>query len=517
MKIDELISELLKIRKGILDCEAEYNQLIESVHPNYRYSARNFIRYLKLRTYELRPLQEQLSAMGLSSIGHSERYVLANIENILYFLHLYVGRPFQGSFDLGEHPVNYYKSITVMTENTERLLGKTNQPYHTRIMVTLPERAAHDPEWIEALINAGMENARINCSHDNQDIWEKISVNIREITKRTGRDCRIYMDLPGPKLRTGRVETSYAHGEKKAKDYISLHQGDILHVCHKDIAGKGACYDDSGKLAEPARVSISIPSVFRDIKTGDRIWFDDGKIGGRVTELHNDYFTVCITRTKPKGSKLRAERGINLPDSKLNLPSLQDEDIELLPFIVKHADMIGYSFVRKAKDVEMLQQELKKYGKEDIGIVLKIENQEAFSNLPELLLTAMRSPNIGLMIARGDLAVELGPERISEVQEMLLWLTDAAFIPNIWATQVFERLAKEGVATRSEITDASMSSRSECVMLNKGENILETVEILASILQRMEAHQYKKRGTLRPLAVAGNFFNKGTGLNNRQS
>jgi pyruvate kinase len=168
--------------------------------------------------------------------------------------------------------------------------------------------------------------------------------------------------------------------------------------------------------------------------------------------------------------------------------------------------MIGYSFVRTAADVMALQQKLENYGRSDIGLVLKIENRDAFENLPELLIAAMRSPNIGVMIARGDLAVELGAERISEVQEQILWLCEAAFIPNIWATQVLEKLSKEGIATRSEITDASMAARSECVMLNKGKNMVETVRILSGILHRMEAHQYKKKGTLRALGVAEGFF-----------
>ena len=506
MEIEELITELLKIREAILSSEEKYQKLIDSVHPNYLYSARNFVRYLQLRTFELRPIQEQLSALGLSSIGHSERYVLANIENILYFLHLYVGRSFQGRFDLGDHPVNYFKSIHVLDENTERLLGTSNQSFHTRIMVTLPTEAAHDSQLIRDLMDAGMENARINCSHDTPDDWDRMAANVREVAAETNRDCKIYMDIPGPKLRTGVVRWQEESG--KEKNFIRLKPGDVLKVCRAELEGHAAVYSESGELIEPACISISLPTVVDDVAPRHRIWFDDGKIGGVIEEVRPDYFMVKILRAKPGGSKLAAEKGINLPDTKLNLPALPDEDLEILPFLVKTADLIGYSFVRTADDVRFLQLKLKELNRPEIGIVLKIENQEAFSNVPELLLTAMHSPNIGLMIARGDLAVELGPERISEVQEMLLWLCEAAFIPNIWATQVLERLAKEGIATRSEITDASMSARSECVMLNKGEHIVETVRILSSILSRMEAHQYKKKGTLRPLAVAGRFFDR---------
>ena len=141
-------------------------------------------------------------------------------------------------------------------------------------------------------------------------------------------------------------------------------------------------------------------------------------------------------------------------------------------------------------------------------LVIKVETKRGFKSLPKVMLAAMRRYPVAVMIARGDLAVELGAERISEVQEQILWLCEAAFIPNIWATQVLEKLSKEGVATRAEITDASMAARSECVMLNKGDNMQETVQILYNILHRMEAHQYKKKGTLRALRVAEGFLSK---------
>ncbi len=143
----------------------------------------------------------------------------------------------------------------------------------------------------------------------------------------------------------------------------------------------------------------------------------------------------------------------------MQLPSLTDEDISYLPFIVKTADIVGYSFVRTPKDVKQLIDALSKLNRMDIGIVLKIENKEAFNNLSDLLLTAMKWSNMGVMIARGDLAVELGIERISEVQEQILWVCEAAHVPVIWATQILENLAQTGLATRAEITDASMSVR----------------------------------------------------------
>lgn len=131
--------------------------------------------------------------------------------------------------------------------------------------------------------------------------------------------------------------------------------------------------------------------------------------------------------------------------------------------------------------------------------MLKIETRRAFERLPELVLEAMREDAAGIMITRGDLAVEIGYERLAEVQEEILWLAEAAHLPVIWATQVLETLAQTRIPSRSEITDAAMGERAECVMLNKGSHIVEAVETLDSILGRMEHHQSKKRSLLRRL------------------
>jgi len=138
-----------------------------------------------------------------------------------------------------------------------------------------------------------------------------------------------------------------------------------------------------------------------------------------------------------------------------------------------------------------------------LGVVLKIENRQAFENLPRILLAGLRHGRpLGVMIARGDLAVELGFERLSEVQQEILWLCEAAHIPVIWATQILESMAKKGVPSRAEVTDAAMAVVAECVMLNKGPYIVETVVMLRDILARMDQHYHKRRATLRPLSVA---------------
>ena len=138
-------------------------------------------------------------------------------------------------------------------------------------------------------------------------------------------------------------------------------------------------------------------------------------------------------------------------------------------------------------------------GGDHVGVELKIETRRAFERLPQLLLTAMRRPCVGVMIARGDLAVEVGYWRLAELQEEILWLCEAAHLPVIWATQVLEQLAHSGLPSRAEISDAAMGERAECVMLNKGPHIDDAVVVLDDILRRMAEHHYKKKALLRQL------------------
>jgi pyruvate kinase len=140
-----------------------------------------------------------------------------------------------------------------------------------------------------------------------------------------------------------------------------------------------------------------------------------------------------------------------------------------------------------------------------LGIILKIETPKAFERLPDLILAAMRSNRVGVMIARGDLAVECGFERTGELQEEIMWIAEAAHVPVIWATQVLENLAKKGQLSRAEITDAAMAVRAECVMLNKGPYVVDAVRVLDDVLRRMQCHQAKKSALLRPLALADRF------------
>jgi len=360
-ELDNLIRELTTLHSDLLALEIEGMAQATNIHASYQQSAKNLLHYLALRRHDIRRLKDRLSALGLSSLGRSESHVRATVEalmRVLYRLDRRGGHALQHQ----EQALSFAEGKALLTQHTEALLGPEPAHRRVRIMVTMPSEAADDPALVRALLESGMDCARINCAHD-------------------------------------------------------------------------------------------------DVRAGERIWLDDGKIGGTIEAVEPGEIHVGITHARARGEKLRADKGINLPDSSLRLPALTQKDIADLPFVAAHADMVGYSFVRTAADVYELEAHLARVGGEHLGIVLKIETRRAFEQLPNLILAAMRTPRDGVMIARGDLAIECGYERMAEVQEEILWVCEAAHVPVIWATQVLEGLAKDGHPSRAEISDAAIGQR----------------------------------------------------------
>ncbi len=314
--------------------------------------------------------------------------------------------------------------------------------------------------------------------------------------------------VPGTRLHHARGDAMLKDGECRVgalpplENILTLKKGDLLVLTRDLRPGRPATCDSAGNILTPAMIGCTLPEVFDDVEAGESIGFDDGKIGGVIEKVERERVRVRITQDAVSAMRLRADKGINLPESALRLGAMTAKDIEDLAFVAQHADIVELSFANCAGDVEMLQQHLARLGQRQPAIVLKIETRRGFENLTDMLLTVMRAPSCGVMIARGDLAVECGFERLAEVQEEILWLCEAAHVPVIWATQVLETLAREGRPSRAEITDAAMGRRAECVMLNKGPYIVSAVRVLDDILRRMQAHQAKKRSMLRELHLA---------------
>jgi pyruvate kinase len=283
---------------------------------------------------------------------------------------------------------------------------------------------------------------------------------------------------------------------------LQLATGDALVLTRADLPGQAARVDPPTGRIEPAHIHCTLDAAFATARPGDRVWLDDGKIGGLVRRNDGEHIELGITHSAPGGSKLRSEKGINFPDTELGLEALTPKDRADLREVVGYVDLVALSFLRTPTDVRQLHDELRALDAEQVGVVLKIENATAFRNLPQILLEALVLPPVGVMVARGDLAVEVGFERLSELQEEILWLCEAAHVPVVWATQVLEGLAKAGAPTRAEVSDAVMSSRAECVMLNKGPRIVDTVAFLSDVLGRMAEHHDKRMALLRRLSVS---------------
>jgi pyruvate kinase len=364
-----------------------------------------------------------------------------------------------------------------------------------RIMVTMPSEAASEPSLIESLVEQGMTIMRINCAHDGPELWAAMVNHLNAARAKSGKPCRVAFDLAGPKLRTGPIEASQ-------EPTISVSAGDVLVVTRDLAPGRPATLDSEQNCLEPARIGCTLAEVFDSIAVGDRVLLDDGKFEGVVSEVLEGQFRVKIARAGRGKAKLKAEKGINLPDTRVAVPALTPKDIEDLRFVVKHGDLVSFSFVRSPADIDQLYEVLRFLGAPEIGVVLKIENRAAFETLPQLLLTAAKRKRIAVMVARGDLGVEIGFERLAEVQEQILWLCEAAEVPVIWATQVLESLAKSGLPSRGEVTDAAMSVRAECVMLNKGPYIAHAIRFLTDVSKRMRQHASKTFATHRALSVA---------------
>lgn len=607
-----LFDRLSQLRNDLASVVDERTELLDSLPDEAGESARNLLHYLALRSYDLGDVQERLTRHGLSSLGRAESHVMWNLESVLGVLRRLHAE------QQGREPrdaLSPARAAELLERRTEALFGPPPGDRKVRIMVTMPTEAAGDYEFVRDLVAAGMDCMRINCAHDGPEVWEAMVRHLRRAAREVDRPCRVLMDLPGPRVRTGplppgpevaevsprldalgrprrpaRVWLTPVDDPEKPpaqpratlplpRDFLaSLEVGDRLRFTdargarrHLDVAqrvGASGWADlrrqafilggttvtleprgeddptgprtarigplprrarflllrphdrlvltrdpadaraastrpgDHGRA--PARIACLPIEALDALEVGHRIWFDDGKIGGVVREVGDDV-TVEITSGRAKGEKLKAEKGINLPDTVLPFPSLTAEDLELIPFIARHADLVGYSFVQGPEDVDRLRRELHRLGADSLGVILKIETVEAFRQLPAMLLEGLRGGPLGVMIARGDLAVEGGFVRMAEVQEEILWLAEAAHIPVIWATQVMEALAKKGRPSRAEITDAATAERAECVMLNKGPYILDAVHALVSIFVRMGRHQHKKRSMLRRLEVAAGF------------
>jgi pyruvate kinase len=490
---DYLDASLLRTPKQILNAVLQLRREVEAesqamfaewqkciARKSFEYSAKNFACYLALRRRDLRALQSALLALGLSSLGRSESRVLPNLDAVIASLQAICNEKKRTPHPT---PEDFFRGEQLLKHNADLVLGHSPDRRSVRMMITLPPRAIDDYAFVSKLLERGMNCARINCAHETPNEWEKMIHHIRRAEKSIGLSCKVFMDLAGPKVRTSTVQKPHAKSKK----------GDLIFL----YASR-----PSNKFKQFQQVKCALPEILPQVSEGDEVWIDDGHIGTVVEQCLSSGVLLRVTTVEAKGRTIKPDKGLNFPTISLVINPLTDKDLRDLDFICEFADGINYSFVQDGNDMKRLQSELAKrtpHRKNPMALIAKIETRRAVENFPEIVIQGAGRNPFGVMIARGDLAVEIGYQRIAEIQEELLWLSEAAHVPVIWATQVLESLVKKGIPSRAEITDAAMAERAECVMLNKGEYILSAMEILDNVLMRMEQHQRKKTPQLRAL------------------
>lgn len=485
MELDDIRKELESMESKLITATDNLKSLLNDVHPVHLASATNLVQYLAFRKNDRRDLQLALHTHGLSALSNAESHIHCQIQAVRKRLGHYYSEK-----EISE--CNLLHSKAILDKNSQNLFSQKDLPQTSYLMVTLDSEIATDTERMKDFMRAGMNVARINCAHEGEKSWNKIIETIKAAEVATGLTCKIYMDLAGPKIRTQFL------GSQKGKKKISIAENDLFY-----LAATQENFDPGETVISPNELAI-LPYL----KVGQRIFIDDGKLYGIIESLEPRGVGVRVRKIFSKKKRIKADKGINFPDSKIKISSLTESDLMALPFILDHADMIGYSFVNKPKDIQHLRAEMAKITSNPLPIILKIETLLSFQNLPGLLLEGMKDPQVGVMIARGDLAVEMGFEKMAEIQEEILSICEAAHTPVIWATQVLESLHKSGIATRSEITDAGQAALAECIMINKGPNTPEVLYTLKDIIQRAANQRIKKRFVFHELSVANRFFSK---------
>lgn len=377
--------------------------------------------------------------------------------------------------------LNPIYATQIRRQRSLELFGSANPS----IMVTLNSTMIDHPEMISQLLINGMKIARINCAHDSPDTWRNLVKIIKNAEKKLGVTCKIHMELAGPKIRVNKILYSCEDIKKGERPNFKIFPGDavyiIKHITSADL------FSQKDKV-----FSVSLARALTNVREEDRIYINDGKVIGKVCRVTDDFIKIIIMKTVKDKSKIREQDGINLPDSFVHfiMPAVTDEDLAVLPDVHELSDSIGLSYVHHPRDLEKLYLHLKRLSPKKLGIIAKIETKEAVQNLTKIVREGLNFDKFGIMIARGDLAVELGFTELAAVQEEILSLCQASHIPVIWATGVLESLTKKGIPLRSELTDAYMGIRADCIMLNKGDYILDSIKMIQDLIN-MNRHEQR--------------------------
>jgi pyruvate kinase len=348
--------------------------------------------------------------------------------------------------------------------NKEAGVQHTN--HRTKIVATVGP-ACDTYDKLLALVRAGVNVFRLNFSHGSHEDKGKIIEHIREINKKEPYNIAILGDLQGPKLRVGEIENGA----------IEVVEGDILTFTNEKVVGT------------KEKIYVSYPNFHSDVKIGNIIMIDDGKLEVRVLSIEkNNDVKVVVTL----GGSLSSKKGINLPDTKITLPALTDKDLVDLDFIIEQKlDWVALSFVRNVKDLIILRNKLEEK-KSKTKIIAKIEKPEAVENIRDIIVESD-----GIMVARGDLGVELPIEKVPLIQKQIIKKCIHRAKPVIVATQMMESMIERTKPNRSEITDVANAvlEGADAVMLSgetaTGAHPVLVVETMVKIIEEVEKTDYR--------------------------
>lgn len=339
----------------------------------------------------------------------------------------------------------------------------------TKIIATVGPKT-RDAESVKNIINAGADAIRINFSHDDQQIHGVTAKTVQEVRKEMGMPIPLILDTKGPEIRTGVF---------KDNAFIQLELGATFTLTTDEIEG------------DQNRVSVSYKDLPKDLKEGSRVLIDDGLIELRVKSL-TDTEIECIVENP---GVVSSRKGVNIPDVSVNLPALTDKDVSDIKFgATAGFDYIAVSFVRNAPDLIDIRKILDDNGGAHLGIIAKIENRDGVDNIDEILEVAD-----AIMVARGDLGVEIPPEEVPVVQKQLIEKANAKGRTVITATQMLDSMIRNPRPTRAEASDVANAifDGTSAVMLSgetaQGDYPLEAIRMMSRIAQKAEtAVQYNE-------------------------
>lgn len=347
----------------------------------------------------------------------------------------------------------------------------------TKIVCTIgPASRVYDV--IEKLIRMGMNVARLNFSHGSYKEHLQVIENIRQASLKIGQPIAILQDLGGPKIRIGKI----------IKEPIFLKEGSSFILTNREVTGNDQ------------EVSLTFPSLPQKVKKGDCIFLADGTLELKVKDFNSTDIICRIVR----GGKLTSHQGVNIPNISMDIPSLTEKDYQDILFGIKNkVDFIGLSFIRRAEDVLKVRKILKENKAEEISLIAKIEKKEAVDNLKEIIETSD-----GIMVARGDLGVEIPLENVPLVQKNIIKKCNFVGKPVITATQMLISMMSNPRPSRAEVTDVANAilDGTDAIMLSEetavGNYPLEAVETMNKIALRIEkAIDYEKILSERSISV----------------